>query len=278
MTTTDLTAELRDVLVDGQGVSGELLARLESLGELGAAADPVEIVNLLEALARIDERRAGLLDRFRREASSLRRREKERSIRQFVLRALDQIGTPQTTGFLEDYLYTTELIEAKSRGMGALRRDEYRAWDRLRDRPRVAYIVPCLDEEGRAVPRWMARSDWSLASRLTVGGAEDLWALQRVIALLQGYQESDPNSEALYRPLIERYASEALNGEFAVTIAGDRTWADELRGAVSRRRDDLAQAVAASQEQAANRLADLDEARRFWGLSGDARTRPSKDD
>src|SRR4051794_30895434 len=111
MSSEELPSELRNLLVHGREVSDALLERLD--GDV----DPVEVVGLLEGLALVDERRTRLLEQFRKQASSMRRREEERSIRQFVLRALDQVAVPQTTGFLEDYLYARELVEAKSRGM-----------------------------------------------------------------------------------------------------------------------------------------------------------------
>jgi hypothetical protein len=252
--------ELRTVLAQGREAADRLLARLDD------NADPVEIVSLLESLALVDERREHILEQFRKEASSIRRREEERSIRQFVLRALDEIGVPQTTGFLADYLYATELVEARSRGMGALRRDEYRAWDRLRDRPRVAYIVPCLDEDGRPVARWMSRSDWPLERRLVVDGAEELWSKERVLALLNGYRTSDPRRPSLFVPLVERYARQALGQEFMPhTIRGHEALRS-VETAVRTERDTLEPSVAAAQERLAASFAHLDEDQRFWGI------------
>lgn len=197
----------------------------------------------------------------------MRRREEERSIRQYVLAALEQIGVPQTTGFLKDYVYATELVEVKSRGMGALRRDEYRAWDRLRDRPRKAYIVPCLDEDGRPVPRWMARSDWPLHRRLVVAGAEQLWELDRVRSLLAAYRESDPEADALFRPQIERYAREVLGDGAIQDVSLDEVWLTRLRSAAGDRQASLEPAVIAAQEKAAMKLAKIEEAQQLWGIT-----------
>jgi hypothetical protein len=258
MSSPESTAELRNLLVEGAKTSEHLLHRLEH------DANPVEIVGLLEALALVDERRMRLLEDFRKRASSLRKREEERSIRQFVLRALDQIGVPQTTGFLEDYLYATELVEAKSRGMGALRRDEYRAWARLRDQPRVAYVAPCLDEEGRAVPRWMSRTDWPLERRLVVHDAEELWKVRRLLALVEAYQSSDPDSEALFVPLLDRYAHEVCDNQHEA--AEGPAWFEAVAQAARDRRAELEPAVMTAQERLAEQFADGDELRRFWGV------------
>jgi hypothetical protein len=246
--------------MEGVQTSEHLLHRLEQ------DADPVEIVGLLESLALVDERRMRLLEDFRKRASSLRKREEERSIRQFVLRALDQIGVPQTTGFLEDYLYATELVEAKSRGMGALRRDEYRAWARLRAQPRVAYIAPCLDEEGRAVPRWMSRTDWPLERRLLVRDAEELWKVHRILALVDACQSSDPDSEALFVPLIDRYAHDVFDNEFGSKAVEGPAFFSAVADAARERRSELEPDVTEAQRRLAERFAGGDELRRFWGL------------
>jgi hypothetical protein len=258
MPSTELLSELRGLLVQGNEVSDRLLDRLDD------SPDPVEIVSLLESLSVTEERRAHVLDQLRKEASSLRKREEERSIRQFVLRALDRIGTPQTTGFLEDYLYATELVEAKSRGMGALRRDEYRAWARLRKTPRVAYITPCLDEEGSAVARWMSRSDWPLARRVMVRDAEELWAAQRVLALADGYRAADADGEALFLPLIARYAHETIGD--GLEPGEDDRWVADVVHAARARQSELEPRVTKAQERVARRMMEAGEVRRFWGI------------
>jgi hypothetical protein len=260
MSNSDPMRELKSILVQSREVSGRLLERLDS------HPDTIEVVGLLESLSLNDERRAHVLDRLRHEASSVRKREEERSVRQFVLRALERIGTPQTTGFLEDYLYATELVEAKSRGMGALRRDEYRAWARLRDRPRVAYVTPCLDEEGRAVPRWMSRSDWPLQRRLLVAGAEELWAAHRVLALGDAFDQSEADSEALFLPIIGRYAQEALGEDGSSELPEDRAAVDAIVRSVRRRTSELQPRVEWAQERLAERFMDADELQRFWGI------------
>jgi hypothetical protein len=262
MNSSDLTSELRAVLLDSRKVSEELLERLND------AIEPVEAVSLLESLALIDQRRARVLEQFRTAASTSRRREEERSIRQFVLRALEEIGTPQTAGFLEDYLYARELVVLKTRGMGALRRDEYRAWERLRERPRVAYIVPCLDEEGRALPSWMARSDWPLEQRIVVAGVEELWRFGRVRALLNAYQEADAEAESLFLPAIDRYAVEAFGDAEIEADVLDERWLQTLSERVEESIAELEPSLAPARTSAAERLSQLDEQQQLWGGSG----------
>jgi hypothetical protein len=255
----DSTDELRDLLAQGREVSADLLSRLDQ------DADPVEIVSLLESLALVDERRQRVLDELRKEASSLRRREEDRSIRQFVLRALDELKVPQTPAFLEDYLYATELIEVKSRGMGALRRDEYRAWDRRRDRPRLAYVVPCLDEQGRPVPRWMGRSDWPLSQRILVDDAEELWKLRGVAAVTDAYRRAEGPTRSLFIPVIERLAWEVLGPEEVEPDLDDAS-IDAVDSAVRSREVKVAPRVTKAQERVVARLGEFDEAERFWGV------------
>src|SRR4051812_1321959 len=105
MLSLDLHTRLRDLL---RTTDDELHRLLVTLG--GDDVDPVDLVAMLESLALRDQERAALLDAVRLEASRTRRREEERSIRQFVLRALEEIGTPQTAGFLEDYLYARNRV------------------------------------------------------------------------------------------------------------------------------------------------------------------------
>jgi hypothetical protein len=246
------SAQLRELL--------ELsLVELESLIERLPDLDPVELVERLEALALLDQRRATFLDAAREHASTSRRRDEERSLRQFVLRALDEIQVPQTAGFLEDYIYARERVLLKTRGFSSLRRDENRAW-RRQPGGRRAYIVPCLDTDGRAVPRWMGRSDWPLIDRIVVPGADDLWELQRFLILLRAWrQEPNELAEAVYRPLLEKYAPSLGDGEEAPTDL--ELLERETRGRIQ----SLGEAVGAQRAEAAGRLDRLTDEARLWG-------------
>ena len=66
--------ELRELLRHSKEVTASLLKKLDG------PVDLVDLVSGLESLATLDERRARLLDQFRKQASSLRQREEERSI------------------------------------------------------------------------------------------------------------------------------------------------------------------------------------------------------
>ena len=120
-----------------------------------------------EWLERLDDRRDELIRALREEATEVRKRDEERSVRQFVLRALDELDSPQNAGFLQEYVWARYGVDLDTRGFGALRRDERRSWSRNPGRRR-AYIVPTLDAEGRPLARWMARSDWPLERRITI--------------------------------------------------------------------------------------------------------------
>jgi hypothetical protein len=260
VSTSDLTSQLRAVLLDSRKVSEELLERAND------TIEPAEAVSLLESLALIDRRRASVLEEFKAAASASRQREEERSIRQFVLSALDEIEMPQTAGFLEDYLYARELVVLKTRGMGALRRDEYRAWERLRDRPRVAYIVPCLDEQGHAVPSWMARSDWPLEGRIVVPGVEELWRLGRVRALLKAYREADNDAESLFLPAINRYAAEAFGDAAIEAAVPDKRSLQALSDRVDESIAELETKLAPARRSVTERFSHAEEQQQLWGV------------
>jgi hypothetical protein len=247
--------QLRELLELSRGELETLIERLPGL-------DPVELVERLEALALLDQRRATFLDAAREYASTSRRRDEERSLRQFVLRALDEIGVPQTAGFLEDYIYARERVLLKTRGFSSLRRDENRAW-RRQPGGRRAYIVPCLDAEGRPVPRWMGRSDWPVIDRVVVPGAEDLWELQRFLVLLRAWHD-EPNelAEAVYRPLLEKYAP---TGDVADAPGSNQSDLVQLERETRERVTRLGESVRAQRPEAAGRLARLTDEARLWG-------------
>jgi hypothetical protein len=223
-----------------------------------------QLVPHLEALARLDREREELLDQLRHQASTERRRDEERSIRQFILQALDEVCAPQTAGFLEDYVYARERVMLNSRNFGALRRDENRSWMRPRSRRR-AYIVPCLDEEGKPVPRWMARSDWDLTERIFIPGVESLWAWMRIIAFSAALrQERDETAKALDPPLSETYATDARGAQDGYDGLVDCEEAEQqARAAVDR----LTEQLTAPRAAIARRFAELDPGQKLWGVS-----------
>jgi hypothetical protein len=247
-----------------------LLSEREALDRLIAQVrepepDPVMLVSAAESLERFERVRTKLIWGLQEVASERRRREEERSVRQFVLRALQAIRSPQHAGFLEEYVWASERVSLNTRGFGALRRDERRSWAR-RPGHRLAYIVPCLAEDGRPVARWMARSDWPLTERIIVPGAEELHDLRKVAALLKAEQQRDTaHDDDPFMPLIETYAESVL-GIQAPTPSGERDgWLVEVSEEVSTRISKLEGSVERAQAAVAEQLGNLSEEDQLWG-------------
>ena len=201
---SDLRQEFRAILHEQRQIIHQLLEKLN-----GPDPSSVELVELMESMERLDRRRADLTQLFREEVSALRKREEDRSVRQVVLRALDFVGAPQPAWFLQEFVWARDRIDLKTRGFGSLRRDEFRAW-RRRPGHRVAYVIPALDSEGRAVASLMARSDWPLAERLVVEGARRLYMLKGLESVFRARKElAEPKAGDPYGPLIERCAAES---------------------------------------------------------------------
>lgn len=256
-----LRAELDAVLANEREALDRLIAQVRD-----PTVDPVALVGAAESLERFDRARSKLIWGLQAAASESRRREEERSIRQFVLRALDSIGSPQNAGFLEEYVWASERVSLNTRGFGALRRDERRSWGR-RPGHRLAYIVPCLDVEGNPVARWMARSDWPLSKRVIVPGADELFDLKKVATLLaaEGQRDrSEPDDPFL--PLIEKYAASILGVDTPQEIESDRDgWTTRLNEVVSARIGELGASVERAQSTAAQELGELSEEDQLWG-------------
>jgi hypothetical protein len=269
--------QLLRILIETQAEIGRLVPRLER-----DDIDSVELVTHLEGLARLDRVRQSELEQFRHEASFERRQSEERSIRQFILGALEEIGVPQTAGFLESYVYARERVMLNSRNFGALRRDENRSWARPNVRRR-AFIVPCLDHVGRPVPKWMARSDWPLEDRVFVPGCEELWAWHRVRTLFEALDEDvDEASAHLYLPLIEQCVAEARGERVSEPIAPDpyaydAAELDADRLAAGRAIEELQDRLAPERAAIARRLATGTEAQLLWGWAGGSGTTAPRD-
>jgi hypothetical protein len=256
-------AELRSLLVLERRAVDRFL---EAIAD--PSATPLDLVERGEELDPVVDRRLEVMRQLREQASQLRRREEERSIRQFVLRALEVIGTPQPARFIQEYVWATERVDLDTRGFGALRRDEARSW-RRRPGHRLAYIVPALDPEGHAQARWMARSDWSLPRRLAVPGAGRLFDLTKLLSLFSaqeglGVQDlADP-----YLPLIRSYGTDLLRVP-PPPIQGESSepgWLLEVREATTREIDALRAPVADAQAAAAGALAVLEPEQQLWGV------------
>ena len=84
-------AELRDVLEEQRGIIDRLLA-----GVADSAVSAVQLAHWADWLERLDDRRDALIRALREEATESRKREEERSVRQFVLRALGELDCHRT--------------------------------------------------------------------------------------------------------------------------------------------------------------------------------------
>lgn len=257
-----LRAELDTALSSERDALDRLIAQVRD-----PAVDPVALVGAAESLERFGRIRSRLVRGLQGIASESRRRQEERSVRQFVLRGLATIGCPQNAGFLEEYVWVSERVSLDTRGFGALRRDERRAWGRHPGQ-RLAYIVPCLDAEGRPVAKWMSRSDWPLHARIAVKGAAELFGLRKVACLLQAERRcGDGQGYERFVPLIERYGESILEWEPAPIMDEERVdWLAAVNEEVNARLAQLTNSVEGAQFAVAATLETLSEEEKLWGL------------
>src|SRR5439155_27324816 len=115
----------------------------------------------------------------------------------------------------------------------------------------VAYIVPCLDENGTRATGWMARSDWPLAHRLIVPGAEELWSTSRVVALIRAHREALEEQGALFTERITRYAREALGDDRVAELSTRAGRYEEFEREAQTKIEVLGEQVESAQAQAA---------------------------
>jgi hypothetical protein len=250
----------------------ELVAALEETLQLAQrlAADardqevPVaELVAQASMLGRLDQRREELIGQLRRTASAGRRASRPwPPIRAVVLTALDELGWPQNARFLEEYLWAKRELQLDSRAFASLRRDELRAWRRS-PQGRAAYIVPALNPDGSANPRWLTSSAWDLSRRVVASPeSERLFDLQKIHALrVQG-------SRGPVGTLLERYATRVLDIDpppVSASLAGVNAWRRHVRAHTAA----LIEAIRAyddgDRDRVAVQLAGLPDDALVWG-------------
>ena len=262
---TVLTVSLAAVRDDLAAALEETLKLARQLAEDARDTDvPVaELVAQATLLGRLDERRAELIGQLRRTASAgLRATTPGPPIREVVLDALDQLGWPQNARFLEEYLWAKRQLQLDSRAFASLRRDELRAWRRLPG-ARTAYIVPALNPDGSANPRWLTSSAWDLPRRVIASPeTERLFDLQKILAL------NVRGSRGPLGTLLERYVAQILAIEpppVSASAAATRAWRTHVRSHTAalieaiRSRDDE------ERDEIAARIADLPDHDRIWG-------------
>jgi hypothetical protein len=253
-------------------VRDELVATLEETlrlaGQLAADArdDEVPVAELVaqaSMLGRLDQRREELIGQLRRATSDgIRATRPGPPIREVVLAVLDELGWPQNARFLEEYLWAKRQLQLDSRAFASLRRDELRAWRRSPG-ARSAYVVPALNPDGTANPRWLSNSAWDLSRRVIASpDSERLFDLQKISALrVRG-------SRGPLGTLLERYVAQvlaidppAVSASATVTIA----WRDHVRAHTTALIDVIREHDDPLRDRVAAQLAALPAHDRVWG-------------
>jgi hypothetical protein len=253
---------VRDELV---GTLEETLRLAQRLAENARDNEvPVaELVAQATMLGRLDERREELLGQLRRAASAgLRASRPGPPIRAVVLTALDELGWPQNARFLEEYLWAKCQLQLDSRAFASLRRDELRAWRRSPG-ARSAYIVPALNPDGSANPRWLTSSAWDLERRVVASGeTERLFDLQKIVALRVN------GSRGPLGTLLERYAARILAIDpppVSASAAATSTWRRHVRARAATAIEAVRTSDDPDRDRIAAKLADLPAHDLVWG-------------
>jgi hypothetical protein len=259
-------------------VRDELIATLEQTLRLAqrlaqdARDDDVPVADLVAQatmLERLDQRREKLIGQLRRTASAgIRAATPSPPIREVVLQALNELEWPQNAGFLEEYLWAKRQLHLQSRAFASLRRDERRAW-RPAPGSRAAYVVPALNPDGSANPRWLTSSAWDLARRVIASPeTERLLDLRKIAALrVRG-------SRGPLGTLLERYAGQVLAIEpppVSATLAQTRAWRTRVHAHAAALSEQIRADDDPRRERIARLLSGLPEHDRVWGIQ--ARTR-----
>jgi hypothetical protein len=222
-----------------------------------------EIVAQASMLGRLDERREELIGELRRAASAgIRASRPGPPIRAVVLAALDELGWPQNARFLEEYLWAKWQLQLDSRAFASLRRDELRAWQRSPG-ARSAYIVPALNPDGSANPRWLTSSAWGLERRVVASAqTERLFDLQKIVALrVRG-------SRGPLGTLLERYVAQILAIDpppVSASGTATATWRRQVRAHAAALIEAVRTHDDKDRDQVAARLAGLPVPELVWG-------------
>jgi hypothetical protein len=251
----DLAASLEETLK---------LARRLAEDARNADVPAAELVAQATMLGRLERQREELIGRLRRTASDgLRAGRPGPPIRAVVLDALNELGWPANARFLEEYLWAKRQLQLDSRAFASLRRDELRAWQRAPG-ARSAYIVPALNPDGSANPRWLTSSAWELSRRVVASAdSERLFDLQKILALrVRG-------SRGPLGTLLERTARQILAIE-PPPVSASATITRAWRTQVWSHATALTQAIRVQDDAArgriASRLAELPAEVRAWGM------------
>ena len=257
--------------VTSRVVRDELVATLEQTQRLvrrlaDHARDhgvPVaDLVAQATMLQRLEQRREELIGQLRRGASAgIRAAAPVPPIREVVLQALGELEWPQNAGFLEEYLWAKRQLQLESRAFASLRRDERRAW--LRAPSSRAYVVPALNPDGSANPRWLTSSAWELDRRVIASAQTERLLDLRKISALRVRGSRGPLST-----LLERYAEQILAIEpppVSATAAQTRAWRTHVHAHATALIKQIGARDGPLRRGAARRLAGLSEHDRVWG-------------
>jgi hypothetical protein len=268
------TVSLAAVRDDLAAALEETLKLARQLAEDARDTDvPVaELVAQATMLGRLDKRRAELIGQLRRTASAgLRATTPGPPIREVVLDALDELGWPQNARFLEEYLWAKRQLQLDSRAFASLRRDELRAW-RHSPGARSAYIVPALNPDGSANPRWLTSSAWDLPRRVIASAeTERLFDLQKILAM------NVRGSRGPLGTLLERYVTQILAIEpppVSASVTATRAWRTHVRSHTTALIEAISYRDDADRGQIAATLAGLSESDRVWGTDAAVLTSP----
>jgi hypothetical protein len=267
----------RDELVTTFEEALRLLQQLvnDTRDEQVPVADLVAQVSVLE---RLDDRRDELLTQLRRTASAgIRATRPGPPIREVVLDTLAELRWPQNTGFLEEYLWAKRQLQLDSRAFAPLRRDERRAWERAPG-ARKAYIVPALNSDGSANPRWITSSALDLDRRIVASPqTERLINLQKIYSLAGRPGAADVYASSPRAPidaLLEKYAKQILGTEpppASATADEASEWRARVREDARTRIGEIRREDEPHREQIARQLASLPDHDRLWGRDKSAK-------
>lgn len=236
-----------------------------------------ELVTQVTVLERLDDQRDELLGQMRRIASAdIRAARTSPPIREVVLEVLDELRWPQNAKFLEEYLWAKRQLQVGSRAFAPLRRDERRSWQRA---PRIdkVYIVPVLNSDGSANPRWLSSSAWPLARRIVASPkTERLFDLQKIYSLAGRPGSTDAYTRSPRHPLdalLERYAAEVLGTEPPSATASANeisTWRMRVRDDAAHRIGEIRRDDEPHREEIAHQFTGLSVGTLLWGKDHDA--------
>ncbi len=263
----------------------ELVATLEEALRLqqrltdDARNDGVPVADLVaqvSVLERLDDRRDELISQLRRTASAgIRAARPGPPIREVVLETLAELRWPQNAGFLEEYLWAKRQLQLDSRAFAPLRRDERRAWQRAPG-ARKAYVVPALNPDGSANPRWITSSALDLDRRIVASAqTERLFDLQKIYSLAGRPGSADAYARGPRGPidaLLEQYAKQILDTEpLPASATADETseWRARVREHASTLIGEIRRDDEPHRKQIARQLANLPERDRIWGQDKD---------